>query len=416
MKKFKLFTLLAVSICVSEVSSQKATVMPVGHKYIVQSAINYGKNPGGCWDLPGYSPTIKNGDNIAVWELDGGSDQYYSIVKGDREGYYGLYPGNNSEKRVDIDNGKTDNGTNIKIWEYNGSTAQIFRFEHLGNGRFKIIDINEKAITLANRSSNNGSNVLLWDNHDGEWMEWYLIDANTKTAFIPRVETSPEFFKTNRELEYESSTLVSKSKGKAHVLTVDDKSILLNITGITHNSDVAPGQPVDKSFETNTTIMFENGNYIMNADEPIKAEFEMNNKAISFSGDGFVVTFSIPRQPAEIVTSILTKQEFKIQKYFENVSYNELQNDDQGSIAEAVSKTDAASQSTIIINILNGTLLNKNSNVRSHIYTELEKVSYKKLTFILKALLTDYFNKIKDPDQNLNSELNVIYQKMYNAN
>ena len=166
-------------------SQPTPAVMQVGRQYYIQSAMNYGRNYGGYWDLPGNPQMIDKGSNIAVWDLDGGIDRKFTLVNSQEQGYYEIFVGDTRASRVDIENGSAKDGTNVKVWEKNGATAQRFLFHHLGNGRFKIFDRNGKVICLAGRSNSNGTNVHIWGDHDGVWMEWYLIDAQTKTAFIP---------------------------------------------------------------------------------------------------------------------------------------------------------------------------------------------------------------------------------------
>ncbi len=168
--------------------AQKAEDMPTGKKFYIQSAMNYGKNNGGYWDLPGvYKPSraIKKGANIQVWNLDAHHDRQFTL-RSWGSGYYEIQVGKTYSARVDIDGGRSDNGTNVKVWERNGNKAQRFKFHHLGNGRFKIYDSNGKIICLKGRKNSNGTNVHIWNDHNGASVEWYLIDVNTKRAYIPR--------------------------------------------------------------------------------------------------------------------------------------------------------------------------------------------------------------------------------------
>lgn len=155
-------------------------------KYLIQSAMNRGKDAGGYWDLPGDNNNIKKGQNIQIWEYNNGIDRQFAFKKTSQEGYYEIAVGNMSNARVDIEGGKSGNGTNIQIWEANGSTAQRFRLKHMGEGRFKIYDVNGKIMCNKSKSNANGTNVHLWDDHDGPWTEWVLIDVTTGTAFIPQ--------------------------------------------------------------------------------------------------------------------------------------------------------------------------------------------------------------------------------------
>ncbi|MFO8022982.1 MAG: FISUMP domain-containing protein [Perlabentimonas sp.] len=174
---------MVMALCLK---AQTPTEMPTGTKFYIQSAMNYGKNNGGYWDIPGKPNSIKKGSNIQVWNLDSGADRMFTLHQSSERGYYEIQIGNTSKSRVDIQGRKTNNGTSVKTWESNGQTNQRFLFHHLGNGRFKVFDKNSrKALCLAGRKNANGTNVHIWDNHNGPWMEWYLVDVKTKKAFNP---------------------------------------------------------------------------------------------------------------------------------------------------------------------------------------------------------------------------------------
>ncbi len=169
--------------------AQKPADIPTGKQFFIQSAINYGKNNGGYWDVPGYPKEIKKGSNIQVYDFDNNHDRKFSMHFKDSYGYYEIKIGNTVNSRVDIQGAKKGNGTSVKTWTRNRQNNQKFLFHHLGNGRFKIFDKNSgKIICLAGRSSKNRSNVHIWNDHNGAWTEWYLIDANTKRAYIPRAK------------------------------------------------------------------------------------------------------------------------------------------------------------------------------------------------------------------------------------
>ncbi len=173
------------------VLGQRPADIPTGKQFFIQSAINYGKNSGGYWDVPGYPKTIQKGSNIQVYDFDNNHDRTYSMHFRDSDGYYEIKIGNTVNSRIDIQGGGKKNGTSVKTWTRNRGNNQKFLFRHLGNGRFKIYDKNSgKAICLAGRSSKNRSNVHIWDDHNGPWMEWYLIDAQTRRAFVPGREAT----------------------------------------------------------------------------------------------------------------------------------------------------------------------------------------------------------------------------------
>jgi len=286
--------------------AQAPTEMPNGKTFNIQSAMNYGKNQGGYWDIPGKPSHIKEGLNIQVWNIDNGHDRNFTLWK-TSNGYYEIQIGNTTLSRVDIQGGKKDNGTSVKVWKKNNANNQQFKFVHLGNGRFKIYDRNSgKAICLAGRKNANGTNVHIWDDHNGPWMEWYLIDSETGRPFIP--------------------------KSKA------------NFTSWISSN--------------NTTV---------------------------------------------------------IDNYLKDVSSSQLASDDRGSIKGAMDKLDATAQVNVMVTLMNSVLKNNDKNARRHIYTQLENVNYKKMPFLVKAIMSAHFSKFQEPDANLKNKVNAIQQKMNSA-
>jgi hypothetical protein len=120
-----------------------------------------------------------------VWEYEGAKDQIFVMKKGSINGYYKLSPSNATDFCVDVKDGVSKNGTTMALWKCDDRGRKNFRFEHLGGGRFKIISANEGVVTLEGRSSENGSDVRIWEDQNGEWMEWYLLDPNTRKAYKP---------------------------------------------------------------------------------------------------------------------------------------------------------------------------------------------------------------------------------------
>ncbi|MFO8022985.1 MAG: RICIN domain-containing protein [Perlabentimonas sp.] len=286
--------------------AQVPTEMPNGKTFNIQSAMNYGKNQGGYWDIPGKPTHVKEGLNIQVWNIDNGHDRNFTLWK-TSNGYYEIQIGNTTLSRVDIQGGKKDNGTSVKVWKKNNANNQQFKFVHQGNGRFKIFDRNSgKIICLAGRKNANGTNVHIWDNHNGLFTEWYLLDSETGRPFVP--------------------------KAKA------------NFAGWISSN--------------NSTVI-----------------------------DG----------------------------YLKDVSSGQLASDDNGSIKNAMNKLDATAQVNVVVTLMNSVLKNDDKKARKHIYTQLENVSYKKIPFLLKAVMSAHFSKFQEPDANLKKNVNAIQQKMNSA-
>ena len=154
--------------------------------FYIQSALSYGKNLTGYFDVPGTKYPEK-GNNLQIWELsDFSPDRFFEVTQSTSDiSYYNITVAGNSNLVVDVANGSDADGTNVGIYERNNSPAQNFLFKHLGNGRFKIFAQNKKVVCTG-REPHNGTNIHLWSDHEGLWMEWYLIDAETNKPFIPK--------------------------------------------------------------------------------------------------------------------------------------------------------------------------------------------------------------------------------------
>jgi hypothetical protein len=400
-------------------SMAQAIEMPNGKKFIIQSAMNYGKNNGGCWDVPGKPAAIEKGSNIQVWDLDGGHDRQFTILATNVKLYYEIQVGNTGNSRIDVQGAKKDNGTSITTWDKNNQANQKFLFKHLGNGKFKIYDFNSgKAICLAGRNNANGTNVHIWDDHDGPWMEWYLLDAQTKTAFIPQTASkTPDFFIKNKYFKYTAGSMGGgKSEGKANVEKIENNKISVRIEGINYNSDVPPGEPKEKPFNSLLEITYENGKYIYVPDVFSPGEFINDGKTLSFSGDAYM-DFTVAKAPSELKTWIENNNTYSLNPYLQKVTYTNLKDDDENTITTEVSKLAANDQATIVVEIMGNVANNKDVKVRKHIYTELSKVTYKKQSGIIKITLNAGLNNLiqKEPVQELKDIMADIQTNIVNA-
>ncbi|MDY0131526.1 MAG: RICIN domain-containing protein [Desulforegulaceae bacterium] len=185
---FKIVTLiiivLGMGINLNALPLSGAT-LPTGKKLIIQSAVNYGRDAGGCWEKAGGGSLATKGDNIRVWTLDNAATKRFTLVQSNETGWYEIYIGDLKSSRVDAASGKLNKGDNIHIWETNRSKAQKFLFSHLGNGRYKIYTKNGRIVNLEDQQAKNGTNIQLWDDHDGLHNEWYLLDNSTRAAVKP---------------------------------------------------------------------------------------------------------------------------------------------------------------------------------------------------------------------------------------
>jgi len=162
-------------------------------RYYVQSAMNYGKNNSGYWDIPGDNLKYKAGQNLQMWSLSSANKKQRDRMfrfKRFRDGYYRIEPYHARYKGyLDVQGGvdKSKNGTNIHVWKRSTKNrSQKFVLRYVGNKRWKIYALNGKVVHARGRKTSNRANVSIWSDHKGPWMEWVLIDATTGQALDPR--------------------------------------------------------------------------------------------------------------------------------------------------------------------------------------------------------------------------------------
>lgn len=190
MKKIILLSILVMSVFVEKAQCQSGdpVKIPTYKKFYVQSAINYNKNIGGFWDFPGSPTSISNSMELIVWDLDDGEDRKFMFAHANIYGYYNIIT-MTKNKAIDVTGGNGNiakNGNSISSWDRHSNISQMFTFRHLGGGRFKIYTKAGHVLNTDGRTSANGTKVTIWEDHDGAWMEFYLIDAETKEAYIPQ--------------------------------------------------------------------------------------------------------------------------------------------------------------------------------------------------------------------------------------
>jgi hypothetical protein len=152
-------------------------------EFWIQSAMNYGANPGGCWDIPGGPTAGQNGQEIKCWDIDQGIDRKFKLVPApSNPGYYEIHSAM-SGYTVDNSGGNsemTKNGTDLVLWSRHGDKSQLFTIKSVGSGKYKIYNYAGLVVCLDSRSNKNGSQIHVWEDHQGAWTEWYFMDPATQ--------------------------------------------------------------------------------------------------------------------------------------------------------------------------------------------------------------------------------------------
>jgi glucosylceramidase len=82
---------------------------------------------------------------------------------------------------LDAANGGVANGTGIIQWPYNLGDNQVWRFQHLGVGKYKITgSASGRVLDVAGGAVSNGSKVHLWSYFGGANQVWRVTPVDNR--------------------------------------------------------------------------------------------------------------------------------------------------------------------------------------------------------------------------------------------
>nr|MDA3860369.1 RICIN domain-containing protein [Melioribacteraceae bacterium] len=184
MLKNRIFILVVSLLLSSNLFAQNDNnLIPKEETFFIQSAVSFGRNNSGFWDLPGEKD-FAIGDQISVWAhkpekkdprhrfgLTNGADRKYKIYSSKNSEYVRIRL---AEIKGFVDVVGSKNGTNIQMYGENNKSSQNFRFKYMNNGKFKIYNENGKILKLEKKTSANGTKIVLWNDWNGPHTEWVL--------------------------------------------------------------------------------------------------------------------------------------------------------------------------------------------------------------------------------------------------
>ena len=100
-------------------------------------------------------------------------------------GPYVIHSAINSSKVLDISGGSLVNGGNLQIYQANGTAAQVFSFEQLSDGCFRIISTRcGKVLDVSGGSKSNSANVQQYAWNETNAQRWKIsVDASNRLTF-----------------------------------------------------------------------------------------------------------------------------------------------------------------------------------------------------------------------------------------
>lgn len=188
-------------------------------------------------------------------------------------GVYIIHSKVNEKYVIDVKGGSKSNKTNIQLYTSNKSSAQKFKFEHIGNDVYKITNIgSNKVIDNSGGRVKNGNNIWQYTSNNANSQKWkvifnsdgtvtfksmlnqnYVIDlsggitknsrniqlyksngSNAQKWVLTDINNKKIVLKTPKKLTL-NKTAVSIEEGKSFTLTASNK----NVTWTTSNYTIA---------------------------------------------------------------------------------------------------------------------------------------------------------------------------------
>jgi len=121
-----------------------------------------------------------NGTNIQQWFYYASNNNERFQVTHLGGGWHWISPVIATGQAIDVSGVSTANGANIHIWQYHGGNNQQWRFEHVGNGYYKIIARHSnKCLDVAEISTADGANIHQWDCLSGAQNQAFQLVQNS---------------------------------------------------------------------------------------------------------------------------------------------------------------------------------------------------------------------------------------------
>lgn len=119
------------------------------------------------------------------------------------DGTYVIATKLNQSYVLDIDGGGTSNGDNLQLWGRNNTPAQSFKVTHLGNGYYRIVNVNsDKAIDAEWGGTVSGTNVWQYDVNDTPAQIWKIVSAGDGSYYIINKESGLYLDVDNANADY----------------------------------------------------------------------------------------------------------------------------------------------------------------------------------------------------------------------
>lgn len=150
--------------------AQRWFIRDSGAGYYLQSAL-------GNWVLDLSSGNTANGAAIRLYAPNGTASQLFVVSSSDvsiTTGVSMIITSVTNKKLVtDVTSASTANGARVQLYSSNNTNAQKYRFESIGNGTYKIVNINSgKMLDVAGGSTVNGAALQQYTSNNTVAQQW----------------------------------------------------------------------------------------------------------------------------------------------------------------------------------------------------------------------------------------------------
>lgn len=163
--------------------AQRWFIRDSGAGYYLQSAL-------GNWVLDLSGGNTANGAAIRLYTPNGTASQLFVVSSSDvsiTTGVSMIITSVANKKLVtDVTSASTANGARVQLYSSNNTNAQKYRFESIGNGTYKIVNVNSgKMLDVAGGSTANGAALQQYTNNNTVAQQWTVRNYGSgKVALV----------------------------------------------------------------------------------------------------------------------------------------------------------------------------------------------------------------------------------------
>lgn len=163
--------------------AQRWFIRDSGAGYYLQSVL-------GNWVLDLSGGNTANGAAIRLYEPNGTASQLFVVSSSDvniATGVSMIITSVANKKLVtDVTGASTANGARVQLYSSNNTNAQKYRFESIGNGTYKIVNVNSgKVLDVSGGSTANGAALQQYTNNNTVAQQWTVRNYGSgKVALV----------------------------------------------------------------------------------------------------------------------------------------------------------------------------------------------------------------------------------------